>query len=259
MSGADTAGDTIALMYHAVEDGTSAGADSHYTVGPSAFQAQMKLCAQIGAGVVSARDWLNGRHGVIATFDDGHQSNHRVAFVALAREGMTADFFVNPAQVGTEGFATWSELREMADGGMSIQSHGLDHRQYLTELSPERLREDLRTARLEIEARIGQPVTLLAPAGGRAPANLAEVAQEVGYRHVLDSRPGIVRRNPGTTFGRFAVTAALELKTLEAWLRGGRARLTAQVRYAALDLAKRALGDTIYERVRRRLLGSATS
>jgi len=248
---------TIALMYHAVGVGGGPGVDPHYAVDLPRFTAHLQACVQQGGGVVCARDWLEGRSGVIATFDDGHESNHRVAWPALAAIGGRADFFVNPAQVGTAGFATWAELREMADAGMSIQSHGLDHGHYFTELSPSRLREELRQARLEIENHSGQPVTLLAPPGGRCPVGLEQIAREVGYTHVLDSRPASIHRGHGHTLGRFAVTAGLDTTTLESWLRGGSARIKMQARYMVLGAAKRILGDRIYERVRHRLLGKA--
>ena len=246
---------TIALMYHAVGVGGGPGAEPHYTVGLPRFTAHLQACVQQGGAVVCARDWLDGRAGVIVTFDDGHQSSHRVAWPALAAIGGRADFFVNPAQVGTAGFATWSELREMADAGMSIQSHGLDHGHYLTELSPDRLHKELGQARLEIESHTGRPVALLAPPGGRCPVGLERVAREVGYTYVLGSRPASIRRGQGHTLGRFAVTAGLETATLQSWLRGGSARLKMQARYMVLDAAKRMLGDRTYERVRRGLLG----
>ena len=252
-------GTTIALMYHAlwaVSDDT-AGADPHYAVALPRFAEQLALCQRIGGGAVSARDWLSGRAGVILTFDDGHVSNHRLGLPTLQAAGARADFFVNPAQVGTRGFATWPELREMADAGMSIQSHGLDHRHYLTTLSPSRLREELRRARLEIEEKIGQPVTLLAPPGGRAPRDLERVAREVGYAHVFGSNPGTISRDGRHTHGRFAVTAGLDPCAFESLLRGGRARLRAQLRHAVLALAKRALGDDRYERTRARFTGTS--
>jgi peptidoglycan/xylan/chitin deacetylase (PgdA/CDA1 family) len=247
---------TIALMYHAIGEGAAANADRHYTVARERFARQLGLCTGAGGAVVSARDWLAGAPGVIFTFDDGDETNHRVAFPLLAAARATADFFVNPAQVGTPGYATWAELREMSDAGMSIQSHGLDHRVFLTDLPPAQLRDDLRRARLEIESQVGRPVTLLAPAGGREPADLAEVALEVGYTRVLNSKPGRVRPDDGPTLGRLAVTSRLEDATLESWLRAGPALWKAQARYAVLDLAKRALGDGAYQRVRRRLLGA---
>ncbi len=253
---ATSSGATIALMYHALwavpDDKT--GADPHYAVELPRFAEQVALCQKIGGGAVSARDWLTGRAGVILTFDDGHVSNHRLGLPVLQAAGASADFFVNPAQVGTPGYVTWAELREMSEAGMSIQSHGLDHGHYLTELSPPRLREELRASRLEIEEHVGRPVTLLAPPGGRSPMGLEAIAAEAGYTHVVDSRPGTIRRNHKRRLGRFAVTAALDLPTFESLLRGGRARRRARARHTILALAKRIMGDRAYERARRRLL-----
>jgi peptidoglycan/xylan/chitin deacetylase (PgdA/CDA1 family) len=248
---------TIALMYHALGDSKGPHVDLHYRVQRSRFAEQLSLCIRLAGATLSAREWLGGRPGVIFTFDDGHDSDYHVAFPMLKQAGASADFFVNPAQVGTAGYATWPQLREMAESGMSIQSHGLDHNYFLTELSPHRLREDLRKARLEIEHHVGHPVMLLAPPGGRSPKGLERVAVECGYTHVLDSRPGRVRGDGARTLCRMAVTSQLELPTLHSWLRGGSALLAAQLRYSVLDFAKRLLGDETYKSVRGRLLGNA--
>jgi peptidoglycan/xylan/chitin deacetylase (PgdA/CDA1 family) len=246
---------TIALMYHAVGVDEGPGVDPHYAVTLSLFKTHMRACMQASGSLACVQDWLDGRGGAILTFDDGHESNHRLVWPALAEIGGRADFFVNPAQVGTAGFATWPALREMADGGMSIQSHGLDHTHYLTDLSPACLRDELRRAKLDIEDHTGHPVTLLSPPGGRRPRGLQQIAAELGYRHILDSRPATVRRRPRTTLGRFAVTSKLDTPTLESWLRGGAGRLKMEGRYLALATAKRLLGDKTYERIRQRLLG----
>lgn len=246
---------TIALMYHAIGATTGPGVDPHYSVDVPRFSAQLALCIRHGGGVITAHDWLGGRRGVIFTFDDGHESNYHQAFPAMAALGARGDFFVNPAQVGTPGYATWAQLREMADAGMSIQSHGYDHSYFLTDLSPYHLREDLRRSRVEIEQNIGHPVTLLAPPGGRSPAMLEYIAVECGYTHVLDSKPGPVVSEQERTLNRLAVTKKLSLQELEAWLlRRGTAILRLQVRYSVLDLAKRAIGDEAYQNLRKRLL-----
>lgn len=252
---------SIAVMYHALRErpGDDAGADPHYTVELGQFREHLRACVGMGGGAVSAREWLAGRDGVVVTFDDGHASNYQLGFPALLAAGLRADFFVNPAQVGTPGFASWSELREMSSAGMSIQSHGFDHRTYLTALPPARLREDLRRARLEIEDRVGCPVMLLAPPGGRAPARLPRIAREVGYTHVFGSKPAPLRRGGQGTLGRFAITADFDRATFESLLRGGPARTRAQVRHAILEMAKRTLGDDLYERVRETILGSSSA
>lgn len=249
---------TVALMYHALSGpgSPSEGQDAHYSVSPAQFAAQLALVARHGGGV-SARDWLAGtaQGAAILTFDDGHLSNYSLAMPALLEAGAGADFFVNPGRVGSPGFADWVQLREMAERGLSIQSHGWNHR-YFTELAPVELREDLTRSRKTIEDRLGHAVRLLAPPGGRMPARLAEVARECGYSHVLSSQPGRLRDTGAPVLPRMAVTTQLDLATLQAWL-AGRGLARARLRYATLGLAKRTLGDRGYERLRARLLGQA--
>lgn len=250
-------GPVTALMYHAISAGeTPPGQDPHYTVAQEAFDRQLDVLSRTHS-LGSARDWLQGaRHDVLVTFDDGHVSNYALAFPALRQRGIGADFFVNPALVGTDGFATWAQLREMSDAGMSIQSHGYDH-VYLTSLGEERLRTTLRAAREEISQHMGTPATLLAPPGGRMPPHLADIALECGYTHVLSSRPGRVEGSQSRQriLPRMAVTANTSIDLLEAWA-GDRQgpMLRERLRYGSLALAKRVLGDTGYERARARAL-----
>jgi peptidoglycan/xylan/chitin deacetylase (PgdA/CDA1 family) len=249
----------VALMYHALADGPHpSGQDPHYTLTSQAFDRQLDRIAAIG-GAGCARGWLDGQRqqAILLTFDDGHVSNHRIALPALARRGMTADFFVNPAMVGAPGFASWGELREMSDAGMSIQSHGYDH-VYLTSLSDKRLRETLRAAREEISARVGRQATLLAPPGGRMPRGLAAVAKECGYSHVLSSRPGWIGADArlDRPLPRMAMTATIDEATFGRWINRDRSAIGRErLRYAGLATAKRLLGDRGYERARARALG----
>jgi len=261
-SNSETPFATIALMYHAIGDGSADAQnllhqDRHYSVSPARFDAHLDAIAVLTGGGISARDWIERpRRAVILTFDDGHISNHRLALPALRKRAMSADFFVNPGRVGEPGLATWNDLREMAAHGMSIQSHGWNHR-YFTDLASAELREDLIRSRSLIEDKIGQPVTLLAPPGGRMRADLPAVAVECGYRHVLSSQPGQIASR-ASLLPRMAVTAALDEATIAGWI-AGRGIVRARARYTVLDIAKPALGDRRYEQVRERLLGRTGS
>ena len=245
------------LMYHALSHGgIPPGQDPHYTLDAGTFDRQLEGIVRAGGGG-TVRDWLHlgTRRPVLLTFDDGHASNHAVAFPALAGHGLQADFFVNPANVGTPGFATWSQLREMAAAGMSIQSHGYDH-SYFTEMDPRTLRERLLAARQCIEDAIGAEVSLLAPPGGRMPPGLASLARDCGYAHVVSSRPGrLSSRGRPAMVPRLAVTAALEPARFNAWITGrGGAIRREQLRYGTLAMAKRFLGNSRYERARSLIL-----
>ena len=256
--------DAIVLMYHALADGRRGAVqqDPHYSVPAAAFRRQLNEIKRSAGGATSVRDWLGSarRESVMITFDDGHLSDRRIALPLLLDHGMRADFFINPANVGRPGYADWSHLREMAAAGMSIQSHGYEHR-YLTQLAPQQLRESLRAARLEIEVRIGSPVFLLAPPGGRAPRHLLAIARECGYTHVLGSRPGWMRRDkPDQVLPRVAITADVAERQFQDWVAGrSGSMLRPAARYGALALAKRLLGDAAYERARDRALASRGS
>lgn len=246
---------TLALMYHAVGETAGGTADAHYRIGCEELRHQLAACAAYGP-LTSARSWLAGGDGVILTFDDGDASHYAEALPLLLARHAQADFFVNPATVGQRGFVTWGQLREMAELGMSIQSHGYEHR-YLTSLSPQELERSLLRARLTIEQQVGEPVRLLAPPGGRMPPDLGAIARDCGYSHVLCSRPGRVRRDAANgALPRLAVVAALPPAVLQRWLTG-QGLLRLRLRYAALDLAKRAVGDNAYESLRRRWLAAA--
>lgn len=243
----------VALMYHALSRGHALpGQDPHYTLEEAVFRGQLQQIQRAGGGG-SVRDWLRDgeRRPVLVTFDDGHASNHGLAFPALAEHGMHADFFVNPANVGTPGFATWAQLREMSDAGMSIQSHGYDH-SYFTDLAAPVLRERLHAARMRIEDAVGAAVTLLAPPGGRMPPGLVEIARQCGYRHVVSSRPGrMAASRHASILPRLAVTAPLDPRRFNAWVDGRTIPiLREQLRYGSLSLAKQLLGDSRYERAR---------
>ncbi|MEO7916785.1 MAG: polysaccharide deacetylase family protein [Dokdonella sp.] len=252
---------SVALMYHAlsVDAVVAEGQDPHYSLRSDVFDSHLKACAAHGARAMSARDWLadSRERVVLLSFDDGHVSNYDLAFPLLAAHAATADFFVNTANVGTPGYANWAQLRAMADAGQSIQSHSHTHR-YLTALNDRELVDELTRSRRMIEQEVGKPVSLLAPPGGRMPDNLARVATDCGYQHILSSRPGRIAGDASMILPRMAVTSALDDATLSAWLRGDALTFAkARLRYAALAAMKRLFGDTGYERLRQRALGRA--
>lgn len=248
-------------MYHALSaDGRDiAGQDPHYTVSADVFQGHLDVCASHRRPMVSARDWLLDARipATLLSFDDGHISNYEVAFPLLKASNAGADFFINSANVGRAGYCNWQQLREMAQSGMSIQSHSHEHR-YLTSYDAVALRHELSRSRQVIEEAIGQPVTLLAPPGGRMPAYLVDVARECGYRHILSSKPGLVESAEKIVMPRMAVTSSLDMTTLKAWLRGDALTFAkARLRYGVLGAMKRLLGDDGYERLRRRAVGGS--
>jgi peptidoglycan/xylan/chitin deacetylase (PgdA/CDA1 family) len=255
----------LVLMFHGIDGPRSRAvgyaADAHYTVDAACFAAMLDALRASGCTLGAARDLLDdttASRPVWLTFDDGDASNALEALPVLAERGVAADFFITPARVGRPGFMDWNALRDMAAAGMSLQSHGHTHA-YFTHLDAAALREELRVSKDQLEQGLGQPVTLLAPPGGRVPRGLVPLAQSLGYRAVLDSTPGLVeRRDPSRTMPRVAVTAGHSVETVVGWAtRGPSALRRLRLRHGVLATAKAVLGDARYERFRRRALGAS--
>lgn len=255
----------LVLMFHGIDGPRSRAvgyaADAHYTVDAPRFAAMLDALRDAGCTLGAARDLLDDAvspRPVCLTFDDGDASNSLEALPLLAERGLRADFFITPARIGRPGFMGWAELREMAAAGMSLQSHGHTHA-YFTHLDAAALREELRVSKEQLEQGLGQPVTLLAPPGGRVPRGLVALAQSLGYRAVLDSTPGLVTtRDLSHPLPRVAVTAGHAPDVAVAWATGGSAALRRlRLRHRVLATAKAVLGDARYERLRGRALGAS--
>lgn len=244
------------LMYHAIiDDGEdAAGADLHYAVSRASFGHHLELAQQSGLAVTSVRALLDSPrdNSVAFTFDDGHESNAWAA-QALHAAGASADFFVNSAHVGRRGFLDWAALRDMAAAGMSIQSHGHQHR-YLDELDPADVEDELRRSKQTIEDGLGRPVTLFAPPGGRVAPGLVETARRLGYDAVCSSRVG-VWRGQSLDMPRFAILRSTTPQRVAGWMaRRPREVLASTLRYELLRVGKGLLGNGAYDKLRAALL-----
>jgi peptidoglycan/xylan/chitin deacetylase (PgdA/CDA1 family) len=120
------------------------------------------------------------------TFDDGRVSDYEIAFPLLLEAGVRAEFFVNTAHVGTEGYLSWQQMSEMQSRGMSFESHSHEHVD-LTQLPLHEKERQLKLSKQILEARLGSEVKFLAVPYGRLSPEVVEVAIETGYRGVCTS------------------------------------------------------------------------
>lgn len=247
------------LMYHEVEP--SSKVDKHYTLSESAFARQLEWLKRRGfASSLLDPDWSvaafaaeDGQRRVALTFDDSHVNHYANSLPLLQRHGFTATFFVVTNHIGQD--PTWlshDQLGALARAGMSIQSHTHTHR-FLDGLDAASLRDELIRSKHMIEDWLGLPVRHLSCPGGRYSRRVLDEAQTAGYLSVSTSVPGLAGDGAareiavlprflisgGTTMAQFERAANAE----PAYVR--RCRLG----YTARRVAKRCLGDRLYQRI----------
>ncbi len=248
-------------MYHAVSDADDgrSRADAHYSVSQARFLEQLQLIRDAGQRPRSVQSLLlcPQASAVAFTFDDGDVSNAWAA-QALHDVGGSGDFFVNTQTVGKAGHLSWQALRDMTAAGMSIQSHAHTHR-YLDELTPVEVVQELHTSKVMLEDKLGCPVELFAPPGGRMPAGMHLTTKRLGYKAICSSRVALWRDLRFDDIPRLAVLRGTTSLQFSKWLAQDRVELLRQrLRYSALTSGKQLLGKTYYERVRRGLLRLAS-
>jgi peptidoglycan/xylan/chitin deacetylase (PgdA/CDA1 family) len=251
------------LMYHALLDanGECADADRHYAVTRPTLNRHLALMREAQREPSSLAKLLGDgsrANRVVLTFDDGHISNIDAARDIASQNG-SADFFVNPDRVGKPNYLSWSALREMAEMGMSIQSHGQTHR-YFNEMTDAEASDELRKSKEEIEQKVGKAVTVFAPPGGRLTPRVAAIAERLGYEAICSSRVGLWRKGTSSwNIPRFAVLLGTGDEQLRRWITQDKIELAKLLaRQHVLDTMKRLLGNRGYERFRATALGGTS-
>ena len=184
----------VILMYHSISPDDDDPFD--ITVRPPRFEQQLRWLRRTGrtgtsvGQLLAARDRGDGRRLVGLSFDDGYADFIEHALPVLRRYGFSATMFVPAGQLGQandwdpEGprkqNMTAPQLREIAEAGVEIGSHGFRHRS-LPYASDAELAEEIETSRAMLRDITGQPVTGFCYPYGHLDERAVSGVQAAGY------------------------------------------------------------------------------
>lgn len=160
------------LMYHSVDTGPQ---DPYLlTVSPRRFAAQLGWLRRHGLRGVSMRELVRAyeqrtARGLVGlTFDDGYADFPRQVLPVLQAYGFTATLYVVAGRMGGHNawdadaprkpLVTIEQVRQLADAGVEIGSHGLSHCR-MTGLSEEELAVETRRSREVLQSVVDAAVT----------------------------------------------------------------------------------------------------
>jgi peptidoglycan/xylan/chitin deacetylase (PgdA/CDA1 family) len=257
------------LMYHDVLPETVArgGGPDRFAVPLDSFEIALDTIRDLGLrGTSLARQRASPRpDAVVISFDDGNVGQFEYAAPALRARGMTATFFVTTDWIGTDGFMTWDQLRQLKAWGMSVQSHTKSH-PFLSELDEVQLLSELAGSKAALDGSLRQDTLELSLPGGNAPKRkYRHLLRHVGYRVVAGSRWGSnVGDAAGSLEGRWVRRCTMRGRVESGdvtGLLGGHPRmaLSHHVKEPVLYGMRGLLGPTRYARWRRRFLDSLPS
>lgn len=233
----------IILMYHGIISASSPALHGReegaglYDVTRDDFHAQMALASK-------------QKEHVLITFDDGEMNNYVNAFPILKEFSLTAIFFVIVDRVGTPGYLTWDQIKEMAAEGMHFGSHGLTHK-ILTQLSNEELVKELSLSKKILENNLGMTIEDISIPRGFCNDTVINEAHAQGFNNVyISHKPPSLKANG---IPRLAVKGNWDIVRFKKAL-AGRIPMGDRIKGAVLTTAKTILGDTGYNDLRKKLV-----
>ena len=166
------------LMYHHISElpADASALRRDLTVTPAAFRSQLGWLRDHGYTTVDTEDvWRAMVEGlplpprpIILTFDDGYDDAFRFALPLLLEFRAVGVFFVVVDLLGRDGHLTRGQVRALADAGMDIESHGMDHIN-MAKLAPDQQRAQFCGSRAILSLIAGRPVRHFAYPNGDAP------------------------------------------------------------------------------------------
>lgn len=220
------------LMYHYISV-LPADADVYrkdLTVVPEVFDAQLRYLKEQGYESVTLSDIYDALSigkplppkPIVLTFDDGYKDAYTDALPLLQKYGFIGEFFLlaTPAHYEAEAYMTWTEIKMMADAGMSMQAHGRDHVD-LTNRDYEFLVYQILGAKEAVEAHSERPVRFFCYPSGRYDDSTAAVVESAGYWGAVTTEWGTtLRLDNRFTWPRIRVKGGWSVETFAEIIEG---------------------------------------
>jgi peptidoglycan/xylan/chitin deacetylase (PgdA/CDA1 family) len=253
------------LMYHELElpNRTLCNSEKGYTryvLQETDFQRQISYLSNQGFFGLNVSEGLNfSNHkdkAVVITFDDGCETDLIAAAPILKAYNFNATFYVVAGFLGKPGYLSTNQLRELSDSGFEIGSHSMTHR-YLSDLTKEDIYFEISQSKNHLEQIIGKSINHFSCPGGRWSKTAAQIAKESGYSSMATSQIGTINSNSSRfSLARNPIMQSTTLENLD-HISKGKGMILRQSRETVFSLAKNLLGNSLYEKVRSKILSNS--
>jgi hypothetical protein len=253
----------VFLMYHELELPGRKFCQSEpgyvrYILPADTFCRQLESMKQSGVRGLSVSEAIRypAEPSVCITFDDGCETDLIAAAPALREFGFRATFYLTVGFLGTPGYMTTRQVRELDSLGFEIGCHSMTHA-YLSDLAEPELKREIVDAKAQIEQIVGHSIDHFSCPGGRFGQRTLDVARMAGFQTVANSF--FHANSPGTDLydlGRIAMLRDQSLAEFSAICQG-RGLWKKRMVHGSRRTAQKLLGNYAYDRLRAIILGES--
>lgn len=185
------------FMYHWIKDDTGDYPYPENMVKIDELKKQMEYLKENNYDVIFTSEINKVQHykkPVVLTFDDGWQDVYNIAFPYAKELNMKINMYVITDFVGTPGYCTLEQLKEMKESGLvEIDSHTLSH-PYLAQLSEEQVKKELEESKAYLKENLGIESLVICYPSGSQNTMVQNVAKE-NYKYGLLMDGGVFNYN----------------------------------------------------------------
>ena len=232
----------VCLMYHDI---------SHGSDKTSGFQNENAFMYKVDEAMFEAQVAALKDCNVRFTFDDGGVSFLTKAAPILEKYGKKGVFFISTNYIGSPGFLTEEQVKQLHDRGHQIGSHSHTHPSNISSLKPKELFEEWKISTSILSNILGEAVTIASIPNGYASKSVIREANRAGIQQLYTSTPTEKEKQVVDVmlYGRYVVHSSTSVNSVLSIVSSSKERFFMLLRWQILELIKHILGGN-YDKIK---------
>ncbi len=197
------AGQVNSFIYHRFDDNRYPSTNISVDI----FTQQLQFLRERNIPVVSTQDVSERiargeslpEHAVMITVDDSYLSFYEAGMPIIREFDIPVSLFVNTDSVGTPGYMSWEQIREVAAQGVEIGNHTASHA-YLVEKGAgetdaqwrQRVHDDILKAQQAFERELGLVPNIFAYPYGEYSTDIIDILKDLGFIAAYAQQSGVI-------------------------------------------------------------------
>jgi len=183
----------IVLMYHRFEENKYPSTN----IKIADFIKHIDLIKKYNFNFVSAKDFKNSllnlksNKKILLTIDDAFKSFYDQAWPLLKNEKIPFILFVNTREIGSNGYMTWEQIREISkEKFVHIGNHSYSH-DYLVYKPDDEIIKDIDLARRDLKKNLGYNSPFFSYPFGEYSINFKNIIKNFGFKFAFGQHSGV--------------------------------------------------------------------
>jgi peptidoglycan/xylan/chitin deacetylase (PgdA/CDA1 family) len=129
---------------------------------------------------------------ILLTIDDGFSSFYKNAWPILKEKKIPFILFVNTKTVGSNGYMSWSQIKEISQFNfVHIGNHSHSHA-YLVDKNDEEIKKDLQTSIKIFKEKLNHETNFFAYPFGEYKNSYKKIVQNLGFQYAFGQHSGVM-------------------------------------------------------------------